>query len=88
MSAKADSSVTLGPPLCNAVSASTASAATTLTDSLPTTKPQRITPNPSIARPQITDHPIYIQVRALPNIDDDSAFRAAIVYLDLFESKW
>ena len=67
MSAKADSSVTLGPPLCNAVSASIASAATSLTDSLPTTKPQRITPNPSIAHPQITDHPIYIQMGFFDN---------------------
>jgi len=41
----------------------------------------------SIARPQITDHPVFTQMRALAGMDDDGALRAAIVYLDLFENK-
>lgn len=41
----------------------------------------------SIPRPQITDHPVFSQMRSLPGIDDDGALRGAIVYLDLFEKK-
>ena len=41
----------------------------------------------SIPRPQITDHPVYVQMRRCPGVDDDQAWRATIVYLDLFESK-
>jgi len=45
-------------------------------------------PSPSsIVRPQITDHPVFTQMRALPGMNDDAVFRAAIVYLDLFEKK-
>ena len=44
-------------------------------------------PASSISRPQITDHPIFEQMRSLPGVSEDAAFRATLVYLDLFESE-
>ena len=41
----------------------------------------------SIPRPQIPDHPLFARFLSLPGVDDDAAFRAVIVYLDLFESR-
>lgn len=41
----------------------------------------------SLSRPQIVEHPVFLEMKAIPGVSEESAFRSTLIYLDLIERK-